>query len=286
MCSAALMHARASSSSLPAPPAISHRSLHPRVTIGLPLRQTARSAPLNAPPQPFVLSPSPPSRPSHTPPPKAGDLATGHTNGTGTAHVELWGLLVLPGDSNLQPSAESCSQSCREYEPARDVLNGSQCNIWVWHPVNQQCWLKHEAPWNLGAALHRLSVAGSPSVPWTSGVWLESKPCNDCITPTSFSGCISKDMCNTSRECGSPAIDGYSHVDPRCFELSQTATLYHQLLENATVLEAAHELSADYDGLGVHWGIGHKKDRWEVGTSQRGRRGSSSLSYLMRPRST
>lgn len=113
MCSAALMHARASSSSLPAPPAISHRSLHPRVTIGLPLRQTARSAPLNAPPQPFVLSPSPPSRPSHTPPPKAGDLATGHTNGTGTAHVELWGLLVLPGDSNLQPSAESCSQSVR-----------------------------------------------------------------------------------------------------------------------------------------------------------------------------
>lgn len=83
--------------------------------------------------------------------------------------------------------------------------------------------------------------------------------------------------------CGFASLKGYSHVDPRCFELSQTATLYHQLLENATVLEAAHELSADYDGLGVHWGIGHKKDRWEVGTSLRGRRGilTMHIDYLM-----
>ena len=182
---------------------------------------------------------------------------------SGTAHVELWGSLVQPGDSNLQATAEACCQSCREYEPTSDVLNGAQCNTWVWHPQTQHCWLKFESPSQLEQAARALSGPGRSSVPWTSGVWTEHKPCLDCIVPTSFTGCISKDRCNTSRACGSPAIDGYSHVRPACFQASPTFLTYQRLLVEKTVLVAAHELNSDYDGLGVRWGIGHKKQAWQ-----------------------
>ena len=184
-------------------------------------------------------------------------------NCSGTAHVELWGALVLPGDSNLHATADGCCQSCREYDPTPDVLNGSQCNAWVWHPVTQHCWLKYESAPQLEAAVRALSKPGNPKVPWTSGVWLEHKPCADCVRPVTFNGCISKDQCNTTRACGSPAIDGYSHVNPQCFAHSPTALLYKQLIASGVRLVDAHELKADYDGLGVRWGIGHTKQNWE-----------------------
>ena len=67
------------------------------------------------------------------------------------------------------------------------------------------------------------------------------------------------------------ALQGYSHVDPACFASSPTALLYKRLMASGgmfqaggSTLEAAHELRADYDGLGVRWGIGHKKQTWEV----------------------
>lgn len=59
-------------------------------------------------------------------------------------------------------------------------------------------------------------------------------------------------------------LTGYAHVDAACFKRSATARLYERLVAHKSELHAAHELSADYDGLGVRWGIGHKKSRWEV----------------------
>jgi hypothetical protein len=73
---------------------------------------------------------------------------------------------------------------------------------------------------------------------------------------------MSKTRCNTSRECGSPAIDGYAHVDLKCLDGSADARRYRALVAAGARLDAAHEAGADYDGLGVRWGIGHKKANW------------------------
>ena len=133
--------------------------------------------------------------------------------------------------------------------------------------------------------------------------------CTDCVPPREYRGCISKDLCNTSHACGSPAIDGYSHVEvypspnlnPNrylrlrlslsltltptltltltitlsltltlsltqvdCLEASPTAKLYLELLARGTKLTPVHELQADYDGLGVRWGIGHNHPNWQA----------------------
>ena len=140
---------------------------------------------------------------------------------------------------NEQPTPVDCCRSCREYEPTPDVLGGAQCNAWVYHPTSRACWLKHQRPDDLKLSAGRLARGGGSSkVPWTSGVWLETRPCTECATPAVFQGCISKDRCNTSRACGSPAIDGYSHVKPKCLDTSPTAALYAQLLRAGTRLEA------------------------------------------------
>ena len=55
------------------------------------------------------------------------------------------------------------------------------------------------------------------------------------------------------RVCGSPAVDGYAHVNASCLEASPTAA-GHSAQE---VLECYTEEGADYDGLAVRWGIGN-----------------------------
>ena len=171
---------------------------------------------------------------------------------------------MLAGTDNEQPSAAACCRSCREYEPTLDVLSGGQCNAWVWSPVSLACWLKHQPAAELTKSAAILARGpGNPKVVWHSGVNMEHKACADCVAPATYTGCIGKDRCNTSRACGSPAIDGYSHVDPKCVEASPTAVTYLKLLNAGTRLIGFAEQHADYDGLGVRWGIGHKKERWQ-----------------------
>lgn len=185
-----------------------------------------------------------------------------------TPHLELWGDLVENGDANAQPTAEACCSSCRSFEPSIDVARGAQCNTWVWNPTTKACWLKHQKPDALRRAdeeiKKRREKPATGGSPWVSGVWHGVKPCVDCTPPAQYRGCISKDTCNTTHACGSPAIDGYAHVDSDCLERSPTALLYQKLLAEGTELVAVHELKADYDGLGVRWGIGHQKDDWQA----------------------
>jgi len=65
------------------------------------------------------------------------------------------------------------------------------------------------------------------------------------------------------RVCGSPAVDGYSHVDPACLESSPTALWWKTWLERSRgdmqQLQVHFEYEADYDGLAVGWGINNKK---------------------------
>lgn len=176
---------------------------------------TASAAPPPAESSPPPAEPSSPPPAESTPPPRPPDATC-----DGTAHMELWGSLVQPGNDNIQPTAADCCQSCRSYEPTLDVLAGAQCNTWVWHPETHHCWLKHQKPAELqraaaGIEARRREDAKALAThknPWHSGVWLATKACSDCVAPAVYNGCIGKDRCNTSRACGSPAIDGYAHV--------------------------------------------------------------------------
>lgn len=65
-----------------------------------------------------------------------------------------------------------------------------------------------------------------------------------------------------TRVCGSPAVDGYSHVVPKCLEDSPTAKWwvdYYAAGGNQGDLVVHIEKSSDYDGLAVFWGINNKK---------------------------
>lgn len=69
------------------------------------------------------------------------------------------------------------------------------------------------------------------------------------------------------RVCGSPAIDGYAHVDPECLNKSPTNTAYSQFLKMSVGLGTGPPdwkkitlEHSDVDGLAVGWGIGNKKE--------------------------
>mmetsp|Transcript_18462 Transcript_18462/g.44105 ORF Transcript_18462/g.44105 Transcript_18462/m.44105 type:complete len:271 (-) Transcript_18462:395-1207(-) len=66
----------------------------------------------------------------------------------------------------------------------------------------------------------------------------------------------------SQRVCGSPAVDGYSHVVPSCLENSPTAQWWIAWRKSGGRLQdlIVHmEPEADYDGLAVGWGINNKK---------------------------
>lgn len=66
----------------------------------------------------------------------------------------------------------------------------------------------------------------------------------------------------SQRVCGSPAIDGYAHVDPACLETSPTAKWWTGWIGDGGTpdeLQVHFEYEADFDGLAVGWGINNKK---------------------------
>lgn len=178
-------------------------------------------------------------------------------NATYMEHTEFWGGVVQNGDQNSAPSARACCEACRDYEPTIEINEGHACNAFVWNPTTHACWLKNSRQ------EHLAHPGRGERVPWTSGVYAgPTRPCDDCTLPSTYYGCVSKTLCNTTRECGSPAIDGYSHVDTGCLERSRDARVYLDLISRGVKLAPFAESGADYDGLGVRWGIGHKKANW------------------------
>lgn len=60
-----------------------------------------------------------------------------------------------------------------------------------------------------------------------------------------------------TRECGSPAVDGYAKVNLTCMASSATAREYDASESGREKLRAHIEPHASYDGIAVRWGIGH-----------------------------
>eukprot|EP00195_Chlamydomonas_chlamydogama_P006959 CAMPEP_0202890758 /NCGR_PEP_ID=MMETSP1392-20130828/1065_1 /ASSEMBLY_ACC=CAM_ASM_000868 /TAXON_ID=225041 /ORGANISM="Chlamydomonas chlamydogama, Strain SAG 11-48b" /LENGTH=281 /DNA_ID=CAMNT_0049574389 /DNA_START=136 /DNA_END=978 /DNA_ORIENTATION=- len=66
----------------------------------------------------------------------------------------------------------------------------------------------------------------------------------------------------STRVCGSPAVDGYTHVVPKCLEDSPTAKWWKDYYASGgrqEDLQVHIERASDYDGLAVAWGINNKK---------------------------
>lgn len=65
------------------------------------------------------------------------------------------------------------------------------------------------------------------------------------------------------RVCGSPAVDGYAHVDPKCLDESPTAKAWRKLHaeggSSGAGLACNKETAVSIDGLAVGWGIDNKK---------------------------
>eukprot|EP01025_Chloroclados_australasicus_P024425 TRINITY_DN244_c0_g1_i1.p1 TRINITY_DN244_c0_g1~~TRINITY_DN244_c0_g1_i1.p1 ORF type:complete len:257 (+),score=34.33 TRINITY_DN244_c0_g1_i1:225-995(+) len=65
----------------------------------------------------------------------------------------------------------------------------------------------------------------------------------------------------SSRVCGSPAVDGYAHVNATCLELSPSNRWWQKYVsvggQQQDMLPRIEE-AADIDGLAVAWGIGNK----------------------------
>ena len=54
-----------------------------------------------------------------------------------------------------------------------------------------------------------------------------------------------------ARECGDPAVDGYSHVVPKCLEDSRTAKEFDASPAARAAQVSWYEERASYDGLAV-----------------------------------
>ena len=66
------------------------------------------------------------------------------------------------------------------------------------------------------------------------------------------------------RECGSPAVDGYAHVNLTCLAMSATAREFaHASASGREKLRAHIEEHASYDGVAVRWGIHHTTETAE-----------------------
>lgn len=52
-----------------------------------------------------------------------------------------------------------------------------------------------------------------------------------------------------TRVCGSPAVDGYAHVEPPCLEASPTNKWWQEVKPSPDDLDVHIEKNADYDGL-------------------------------------
>eukprot|EP00241_Pyramimonas_parkeae_P004909 CAMPEP_0114245086 /NCGR_PEP_ID=MMETSP0058-20121206/11694_1 /TAXON_ID=36894 /ORGANISM="Pyramimonas parkeae, CCMP726" /LENGTH=353 /DNA_ID=CAMNT_0001358087 /DNA_START=180 /DNA_END=1238 /DNA_ORIENTATION=- len=183
--------------------------------------------------------------------------------------TELAGEVVLWGASNRVDNASNCCSMCAKFQPQGGA---KECNVWVWcgDAVQcgsnfQTCWLKHQV---LYQGLDPGAMDQSPKVPWTSGTLprYTEVPTAELMGMKVHSIAINQAsaMSPRIRECGSPAVDGYAHVDPACLEQSLTAREHPSTMGAQLAMEVHIEKHADYDGLAVVWGLTHKQPSAEL----------------------
>lgn len=214
------------------------------------------------------------------------------TCGDMEANAEYEGAVVRWGAQNIVDSAAACCEQCRQHATAPPEKDKPGCTSWIYCDaesgcgdtkarVRGECWLKtHEEPW-----LREARMRGE-GIGWTSGVlytpadrakhaagseqrkhtraleWLRSF--GDAAPPPP-----------SARACGSPAVDGYAHVDVGCLERSPTAVAWRlaalEAMERGAALTSApyghtthSERHVSLDGLAVAWGLTHNQPTAEA----------------------
>mmetsp|Transcript_16133 Transcript_16133/g.22284 ORF Transcript_16133/g.22284 Transcript_16133/m.22284 type:complete len:350 (-) Transcript_16133:166-1215(-) len=177
-------------------------------------------------------------------------------------HTELAGEVVLWGEGNKVDDAANCCSMCSKFDQ-----KGKVCNVWVWCGNKdicgskfQNCWLKHQ---DLYLGLAPGVMASGAEVMWTSGTLPRYSPVEAAVSPGLVIHALQPNQQTSTsprtRECGSPAVDGYAHVEPRCLERSRTAIEHPKDPQDRVKLEVHVETAADFDGLAVVWGLGFKQ---------------------------
>lgn len=248
-----------------------------------------------APPPPG----SPAAPPPGSPPSPVASSSSSSTDGGASAprecgavaRLELGGEVVDNGwgslPSNLARTPAECCAKCRAHP---------ECNAWVHcgeedacDGKRRQCWLKRQDGGGTSV------MASGEDVPWTSGLFSDRKrmqrerrgdaahqaapnaqttnaranarspPLGSSATPDDSSFRALDVLAGDStppartRECGDPAIDGYAHVVPECFDASATNREFDRSAAARERNVAWFEPHASYDGLAVAWGIGNVK---------------------------
>jgi len=203
-----------------------------------------------------------PASPTRAAPPPAGSCVA-------ATATELAGVVVRWGDGHTHSSWQECCAACEAHSGGVPAPGAPACNVWVYCPHDVaacgaragQCWLKRQALFEGVAAGVMAAGAG---VPWVSG----ALPRYDPPPEADALGVAMRTLVPAEarawppprrRECGSPAVDGYSHVDPSCLERSATAAQFDAAEAARLALVVWVEEGASYDGLAVAWGIGNKK---------------------------
>ena len=231
------------------------------------VRETMRGS--SAPPS-RSPSPSLPPLPTPTPPsPPAGITISPECDkraSTIQPHTEYAGDVVHWGDTNDQESVELCCMHCRMTK---------MCNVFVYNPETKKCWLKKQK--QVYEDVEPGTMAKGDNVVWTSGTIgpyakrakieangvrkmqdIEESEKTKLVDVKKKEPSLPVGQETRKRECGSPAIDGYAHVEPTCL-VNSTTNIEFDRAETSRLEQIAWiEKYASYDGLAVRWGIGHK----------------------------
>ena len=175
---------------------------------------------------------------------------------TGEAHLELAGDVVVWGADHKVANAAACCERCRSKDG---------CNVWVFCGDAEgcgakvgQCWLKRQT---LYEGLPPGAMSRGDGTPWISGhLPRYSDPKDDPTRGVDVEmrkvdiALVESTPPARPRECGSPAVDGYSHVVPDCLVKSRTNVEFDRSEAARSEQVAWYEEHASYDGLAVAWG--------------------------------
>jgi len=214
---------------------------------------------------PKPSTPSPPLPPKAPPQMRISPECDGLHSSTIQPHTEYAGDVVHWGDTNDQPNVELCCMQCKMTK---------MCNVFVFNPETKKCWLKKQK--ELYENVEPGTMAKGDNVAWTSGTIgpyrkrevgtdgmmkmqdvVESEK-TKVVDVRRNEPKLPVGQETRTRECGSPAVDGYAHVEPPCLVNSITNKEFDSTETSRLEQIAWIEKHASYDGLAVRWGIGHK----------------------------
>lgn len=140
----------------------------------------------------------------------------------------------------------------------------------MWPTCPRSCSASRPSPSSAANPAARRHVRGCLRTFATCVSCVRRTPPTQILAPLLAISLVGAQVLLETRVCGSPAVDGYAHVNNTCLLNSPTARWWRAAAAEVGVAGMAArsqvhiERHADYDGLAVRWGIDHKMDSVEA----------------------